>query len=314
MTRYSRATDLRALFSRVVLVNNSKGGVLKTSLVSNMAGLTALGAAEALDVLIVDLDPQSNCATDFGFAQHAQEDGGETLRKSLETGSALKPFQVRERVDMVSAHKNFWKLPGFYPSRADTEPIDLLVPSLAAVADNYDLILIDTPPGDGAALRAAFGVARWVVCPVRSDAESVNGLEMVNSVMELAAETNPYIELLSVVKTQIPSSAKKLHAELDETLRLSLGEAADDLVCPFSIRDVQGPARACRDRGQLAMEVLDSQNAVPFYKYLHENKKVPSRWPSLGGLVEDYARVTQFLLERIGRLEDEEAMEENADE
>ena len=50
---------------RSIMLFNGKGGVGKTSIAANLAGLAALGGWK---VLVVDLDKQGNLARDFGLA------------------------------------------------------------------------------------------------------------------------------------------------------------------------------------------------------------------------------------------------------
>ncbi len=57
-----------------ILVLNGKGGVGKTSLTANLAGLAALSGWR---VLAVDLDPQGNLGRDLGYLGDA--DDGQTL-------------------------------------------------------------------------------------------------------------------------------------------------------------------------------------------------------------------------------------------
>ena len=66
------------------MVSNGKGGVLKTSLTANVAGLAATSGWR---VLAVDLDPQGNLATDLGVL--AESDGGAGLLDAV-TGTGWR--------------------------------------------------------------------------------------------------------------------------------------------------------------------------------------------------------------------------------
>ena len=55
-----------------IVITNGKGGVGKTSLVANVAGLAA---ASGWRVLVIDADPQGNLARDLGVLDIA-DDGG----------------------------------------------------------------------------------------------------------------------------------------------------------------------------------------------------------------------------------------------
>ena len=62
------------MLDNVLLVTNGKGGVGKTSLVANLAGLAVKAG---WSVLAVDLDPQGNLARDLGYVDRS--DGGQGL-------------------------------------------------------------------------------------------------------------------------------------------------------------------------------------------------------------------------------------------
>ena len=87
--------DWTDVLSRVVLVANRKGGVLKSSLVRAIAAvLTAAGYR----VLVVDGDPQGNVSKiDFGL----ETDRGRALAMAMQYGTDLTPETVRG-VDVIS--------------------------------------------------------------------------------------------------------------------------------------------------------------------------------------------------------------------
>ena len=60
-----------------ILTINGKGGVGKTSLVANIAGLTA---ASGWRVLAIDTDPQGNLARDLGVLPQADR-GASVIRR-----------------------------------------------------------------------------------------------------------------------------------------------------------------------------------------------------------------------------------------
>ncbi len=60
-------------FRDSVVLATGKGGVGKTTTVANLA---AYAAAQGEEVVMVDLDPQANLATEFGIEDH---DGGKSM-------------------------------------------------------------------------------------------------------------------------------------------------------------------------------------------------------------------------------------------
>src|SRR5206468_10346854 len=91
-----------------VMVSNGKGGVLKTSLTANVAGLSA---ASGWRVLAVDLDPQGNLASDLGMLDAS--DGGEGLLRAVAEQAPLEPLRdVRPGLDLVAGGPRTAELTG----------------------------------------------------------------------------------------------------------------------------------------------------------------------------------------------------------
>ena len=79
------------MIPNVVAVLNGKGGVGKTSLAANMAGLAALSG---WSTLAVDLDPQGNLAHDLGYENLT--DGGLSLAEAC----GIEPKEVQVHCDV----------------------------------------------------------------------------------------------------------------------------------------------------------------------------------------------------------------------
>src|SRR3954464_11757412 len=85
---------------RCIAFVNGKGGVGKTSLVANLAGLYAGGGYR---VLVVDLDPQGNLGNDLGYLGAGRGDDGEGLVSAVSTQHALLPMrEERPNLDVVA--------------------------------------------------------------------------------------------------------------------------------------------------------------------------------------------------------------------
>ena len=107
--------DYRAL-GRVVCIANGKGGVAKTSLTANFAGLAA---AAKYRVLIVDLDPQGDLSDDLGYFNSPEDDHGSGLATSMVTGQPLSPTLVgiRPRLDVVCGGEHLADVAGALVAR-----------------------------------------------------------------------------------------------------------------------------------------------------------------------------------------------------
>ena len=180
--------------SVTVSLMNMKGGVGKTTLAFNLAWYAAW--KKNLQVLTVDLDPQSNLSHYFmGAKKYVEylEAGKATVVEVFEQFSSPKagsgsptPFNPDDVIHRLRA----WTDDSFLdlvPSRLElawtlknpTEKAHLLPQFLSKVSRNYDLILIDCPPTESILTTAAYLSSRYVAVPVRPEFLATIGLPML---------------------------------------------------------------------------------------------------------------------------------------
>lgn len=290
----------RAHLSRVVAVANGKGGVGKTSLTGTVAGIAADAGYR---VLLIDLDPQGNLSVDLGVAQHS--DSGSAMLTAIAGGRDLEVSlpAARNNVDLVSGGERLDDLTGLLFSRAQrgVQVLDALAGPLAnlAASSQYDLVLIDCPPGESSLQLLALGAARWLVVPTRGDAASLQGMARIAARVVEARAVNPGLELLGVALFDVPSAATRLRREVAAQIEQALGGVAP--LFKSTIRHSIAASDA-RGRGLLIHEFASVVGGEPFWKALREGRKPqsPGSAPALAG---DYAALVHELLIRIDELE-----------
>lgn len=288
--------------SRVIAVVNGKGGVGKTSLVANLAGLYAAGESR---VLVVDLDPQGNLGNDLGYLGAGRGDEGESLVSAVSNGHAMVPLRnERPNLDVVPGGPQLEELA--QALREDVLPeggVEHFAASLAQIAEDYDLVLIDCPPGIDALQKAALAAARWVIIPTKSDDASRAGLRMVAQRFAHVRENyNPGLALLAVVLFGVNSSAKRVSAQVREDLTADLG--LPGIVCETTIRHVEAAAYDARKRGQLVHELeRDVASAPKWHERFKTGKKPETLAASAGSLASDYQRLAEEIIDRIAEAE-----------
>jgi chromosome partitioning protein len=241
------------VLQQAISVINGKGGTGKTSIVANLAGL--LAAAE-YRVLAVDMDPQGNLGRDLGYIERS--DAGQALLAAVMTpGAPPEPLrEVRPRLDVICGGEYIEDLSSALAARSQRglETTRAVRDQLAPLADDYDLILIDCPPGNRPLQQQALAAAHYALIPTRSDDASLDGLVRVAELFSTVRETsNPDIELLGVVLFGIGSRARRIAEAARSTVARDLGDPT--LVFDTEIRHVEGPAQDCRRLGRLVHEI-----------------------------------------------------------
>ncbi len=221
----------------VMAVTNQKGGVGKTT---TTVSLGAALAAEGLDVLVVDLDPQGNATTGLGL--RVSEGAPSTYRVIVEQmplEDAAEPTAVR-RLHIV-------------PSSLDLAGAEIeLVPqfsrehrlrsALDAVRDQYDVVLIDCPPSLGLLTVNALVASDQVLVPIQCEYYALEGLgQLMRTIEMVRSGLNNALQLGGVLMTMYDGRTNLSQQVVDE-VRGHFGELAFSTVIPRTVRLSEAPS------------------------------------------------------------------------
>ena len=204
------------------VVFNQKGGVGKSTITCNLA---AIAAHEGWRTLVVDLDPQGNSSRYLlGDAAGDEMPGTaaffeSTLKFSLRP-QATDDFIVETpwpNLHLMPASPALDELHGKLESRYK---IYKLRDALAALADDYDAIWIDTPPALNFYTRSALIAADACLIPFDCDEFARRALySLLDNVNEIRADHNAGLEVEGIVINQFQARAslpQQVVAELRE--------------------------------------------------------------------------------------------------
>lgn len=284
------------MIANSILVLNGKGGVGKTSLAANLAGLAALSGWK---VLAVDLDPQGNLGRDLGYL--ADADDGQALAKAVANGSRPEPLrEVRQGLDVLAGGP---ALDGLVADlqRAllggELAAVDRFGTALGAAAADYDLVVIDSPPGEALLHAAAVRAVHYIVIPTRADAASIDGLGRVAAVVAREGASNPSLEVLGVVVGPLPTRARAIARQTRAELTELLGD--DITIFDTIVRDVPRAAVDCRARGALAHEYEQAALRAPrWYERRGRDGDGEAFSDAAAGLASDYQALVKEILGR----------------
>jgi chromosome partitioning protein len=141
-----------------------KGGVAKTSTVQTIA--YELSQKKNTKILICDLDQQNNHKTLMGVRDKDDKGMSAVLLNSYNPKKMV--HSIRENIDLItSGGRHISKFDEF--SKTHQDPELLLRERMKEVENDYDYIIIDTPPAMGLISGATIVYADYVVIPCDMD-------------------------------------------------------------------------------------------------------------------------------------------------
>jgi len=177
--------------AKVVVITNQKGGVGKTSTASAMiSGL----ADKGYKILAVDLDPQGN----LGFCLGAEIDNSPTVYELMKgTVPIEQVIQRSQNIDIIPSN--------ILLSGAEIEFTQigreyLLKKGIEKVRNNYDYIIIDTPPALNLLTVNAYTATDNLIIPMIPEILSLLGISQLRETIDLVKNIyNPKIEVLGIL-------------------------------------------------------------------------------------------------------------------
>ena len=188
-------------FSQAVAIVGGKGGVGKSTWAAELAATAAAG--HGWRVLLIEADPQGNQWRQFGLSKS----DGQPMLDALLNGDPLPRQQGRADLDVALCGEamfdfvlELYKQQIVSTITNDTAPItpaEAWHRALAPIANEYQLIVFDTPPGEKHLVESVLAVCSGVVgATTPYDEAAIDGLEIVYDRMDGCG--NDHIALLGV--------------------------------------------------------------------------------------------------------------------
>ena len=252
---------MKAKMARIFCVANQKGGVGKTTTTVNLAaGLSRVRQR----VLVVDLDPQGNATMGSGVDKRAL--GVTVYDVLLESATVAEARQRAEKAgyDIVGANR---ELAGAEVELVDLERRDQrLKLALAAVADEYDFVLVDCPPSLSMLTLNGLCSAHGVIVPMQCEYFALEGLsDLVNTIKQVHANLNPDLQIIGLLRVMFDPRIT-LQQQVSEQLKTHFGSKVFDTVIPRNVRLSEAPSYG------LPGVVFDpaSKGAIAFVEFAKE--------------------------------------------
>ena len=257
-------------------------------------------------MLVVDTDPQGNLGRDLGYGSR----DGSSLGLAITHGLPLEVTRgVRDRLDVVAGGPALWDVAPAFTSRGArgaTLPGSATGPGPGRAprvpTQDYDVVLVDTPPGEPILQELVFAAADYLIIPTRSDEASLDGLVVVAQRFAAARAVNPDLTLLGVVAVRRRAGSTRMIARVRAALHETLGGAAP-VFRPRS-GTWRAPRSTCAVAGAPARTSADAPSETKQAPINRLRKGAPadtgdsllSRDSSAAGLAADYAALADEVL------------------
>jgi chromosome partitioning protein len=241
--------------AQVISFANQKGGVAKTTTTLNLA---VAFAESGHDVLAIDLDPQGNLTMSQGIDPDRVE---RSMYDVLVHHIPLREVIHEREIDIAVASIDLAGAEIAMSTQIGRERS--LEKALAAVADDYDFVCIDTPPSLGLLTVNALTASDKVIVPVQCEYLSMRGLVQLQNTLEMIQENlNPRVHIEGILPTMLDS--RTVHAkEAVEILEENFGELVFKSRIRKAIKFAEAPVR-----GSSVLKYDPKGNAANYYREL----------------------------------------------
>jgi len=228
---------LRKAMAKIISVANQKGGVGKTTTAINLSASLAVAEKRTL---LIDIDPQANSTSSFGFDKNEID---ETIYDAIMRGDGFQTV-IRKTA-----------LPFLYliPSNTDLIGAEIeligelgreqkLKVLLEEIESEYDYVLIDCPPSLGLLTVNSLTASHSVIIPLQCEYFAMEGLgQLMRTISLIRSRLNPSLSIEGILITMFDGRNNLAHQVVRE-VQNHFGNRVFRTIIPRNVRLSEAPS------------------------------------------------------------------------
>ena len=222
----------------IYTVANQKGGVGKTTTIINLGAFLAYYGK---NVLLVDIDPQSNATSSLGIDKNKTSGGTyevlmdeKDIRESILRNPKLKLSILPASPDLAGAEVELVN---------EVARETLLKRKLLPLAAEYDYILVDCPPSLGLlTLNGLVAAENGILIPVQCEYLAMEGLgQLISTIERVRRVISPDLIIRGVILTMFDTRTN-LANDVALEVKKHFQDIVFNTIVPRSIRLAEAPS------------------------------------------------------------------------